>query len=162
VETVEKCLRICGDRYYRPRSSQPRYNLLNRQVEEGLFPLCSRAGIGQVCYSPLQQGILSGKYKPGSPPPPDSRAADARMNQFINKTLADAAVVEKVQRLVPIAADLHLSMSQLALAWNLRRAEVTSCIIGASRPQQVEENAEASGVQLRAETLARIDEVLSG
>ena len=162
VETVEKALRICGDRYYRPRSSQPRYNLLNRQIEQGLFPLCTRAGIGQVCYSPLQQGILTGKYKPGAPPPPDSRAADDRMNQFINKTLADPAILEKVQRLVPIAAELHLSMSQLALAWNLRRADVTSCIIGATRPQQVEENAEASGIKLEAETLSRIDEVLGG
>jgi aryl-alcohol dehydrogenase-like predicted oxidoreductase len=161
VEIVEKCLRICGDRFYRPQSSQPRYNMLSRQVEHGLFPLCSHAGIGQVCYSPLQQGVLTGKYKPNAPPPPGSRAADERQNQFIKKTLDDPAITERVQRLLPIAADLHLSMAQLALAWNLRRSEVTSCIIGATKPHQVEQNAEASGVTLDEETLRRIDEILT-
>jgi aryl-alcohol dehydrogenase-like predicted oxidoreductase len=87
VEQVEKCLQICGDRLYRPKSSQPRYNMLAREPEQGLFQLCSHAGIGQVCYSPLAQGVLSGKYKPGQPAPAGSRATDDRQNQFIKRIL---------------------------------------------------------------------------
>ena len=161
VEQVEKCLQICGDRYYKPKSSQPCYNALARKWEQALFPLCHHAGIGQVCFSPLAQGVLTGKYKPGSPPPADSRAADDRQNQFIKRLVDDASVLEKVQRLVPIANELHITMSQLALAWVLRRPEVTSCIIGATKPHQVEQNAQASGVKLEAATIQRIDEVLT-
>src|SRR5439155_26028432 len=98
VEQIEKCLKICGDRYFKPKSSQPRYNLLNRDIEEKILPLCAKAGIGQVTYSPLQQGILSGKYKPGQPIPKDSRAADEKQNQFIKKTLEDEELLKKVQR----------------------------------------------------------------
>jgi aryl-alcohol dehydrogenase-like predicted oxidoreductase len=160
AEQIEKTLQICGRGYYKPQSSQPRYNMIGRDAE-AIFPLCQKAGIGQVVYSPLQQGILTGKYKPGSPPPAGSRATDDRQNQFIKKSLSDDELLTRVQRLAPIAAEHHLSMSQLALAWNLRRKEVTSCIIGATRPQQIEENAEASGVQLDDATLRRIDEVLA-
>jgi aryl-alcohol dehydrogenase-like predicted oxidoreductase len=161
VEAVEKCLQICGDRYYKPRSSQPRYNALNRGSEAALFPLCEKAGIGQVAYSPLAQGVLSGKYKPSQPPPAGSRATDDRQNQFIKNILATPELLSKVQKLAPLAAEHHLSMTQLALAWILRRSEVTSCITGATRPQQVEENAEASGVKLDEETVRRIEEVLA-
>ena len=161
VEQVEKCLQICGDRYYRPKSSQPRYNLIARDVERTLFPFCKQAGIGQVCYSPLAQGILSGKYKPDAPPPSGSRLTDDRMNQFIKRLLEDPKLLPKVQQLAPIAADHKLTMTQLALAWNLRRAEVTSCIIGATRPEQIEENAVASGVKLDPETVGRIEEIMA-
>jgi aryl-alcohol dehydrogenase-like predicted oxidoreductase len=160
AEQVSQCLQVCGDRYERPRSSQPRYSALERYVEKEVMPLCHKAGIGQVVFSPLAQGVLTGKYKPGKAFPADSRAADDRQNQFIKRFVDDPQLLEKVQRLVPIAEEHHCSMSQLALAWVLRRPEVTACIIGASKPQQIEENAEASGIKLSEEDARRIDEVL--
>lgn len=160
VEKVEEALRVCGDRYYKPKGSQPRYSAINRQWEKELFPLCHQAGIGQVVFSPLAQGALTGKYKPGEPVPEDSRAADARQNKFIGKFLTEE-ILAKVQKLRPIADELSCTIAQLALAWCLRRPEVTSCITGASRPQQVEDNAKASDVKLNEETVRRIDETLA-
>src|SRR5204862_7096430 len=84
-ETIEKCLQVCVDRYYKPKGSQPQYSLLARQIEEKVLPLCIRAGIGQVVWSPLAQGVLTGKYKPGQPPPPGSRATDEKQNMFMNR-----------------------------------------------------------------------------
>ena len=161
VEQVERCLKICSDRYYRPRSSQPRYNLIARDWERQLFPLCAKAGIGQVTFSPLAQGVLSGKYKPGQSPPPDSRARDDRQNQFIKKTLENPQVLAKVQKLTGIAHELSMTVSQLALAWILRRSEVTSAIVGATRPQQLEENAEASGITLEPAIVQRVEEIFA-
>jgi aryl-alcohol dehydrogenase-like predicted oxidoreductase len=161
IEAIEKTLQICGDRRYKPKSSQPCYNAISRGPEQQLFPLCHKAGIGQVVYSPLAQGILSGKYQPGQPPPQGSRATDDRMNQFIKNNVSNDELLAKVQKLRPIAEEHHLTMSQLALAWILRRAEVTSCIIGATRPQQVEENAKASGVKLDEAAVQRINEILA-
>jgi aryl-alcohol dehydrogenase-like predicted oxidoreductase len=140
-------------------SSQPQYSLLWRGPEAELFPLCAAQGIGQIVWSPLRQGILSGKYRPGAPPPSDSRAASPSMNTF-HKEKLDEQVLARVQRLRPIAAELGLSLAQLSLAWVLRRPEVTSAIIGASRPEQVAENARASGVQLDATTVARVEAAL--
>src|SRR4030095_1442683 len=117
-------LQSCGDRYYRPASSQPGYSLLRRDPEKQVFPLCAKAGIGQLTFSPLAQGTLSGKYKPREKYPAGSRAADDRSNMFIKKYVEDATVLEKVQKLAPIAHEHHCSMSQLALAWVLRRSEV--------------------------------------
>jgi len=141
-------------------SSQPQYSLLWRDPEPEVFPLCAREGIGQVVWSPLAQGILTGKYLPGRPPPRDSRAASASMGGFLQGRLDDRKL-SSVQKLLPIAAELGLSMAQLALAWVLRRPEVTSAIIGATRPEQVEENCKASGVSLSAEVLKRIEDALA-
>ena len=141
-------------------SSQPQYSLLWRGPEAELFPLCAAEGIGQIVWSPLRQGILSGKYLPGAPPPGDSRAASPAMNTFLKEKLDDG-LLARVQRLRPIAAGLGLTPSQLALAWVLRREEVTSAIIGASRPEQVAENAAASAVRLDAETVARVEAALA-
>jgi aryl-alcohol dehydrogenase-like predicted oxidoreductase len=140
-------------------SSQPQYSMLARRWEADVFPLCAELGIGQICWSPLAQGVLSGKYKPGQEPPADSRAASDDMGWALRGRYDDTALA-KVQRLAPIAAELGLSMAQLALAWVLRRPEVSSAIIGASRAAQVTENAKASGVELSAETLKRIDAAL--
>jgi 1-deoxyxylulose-5-phosphate synthase len=141
-------------------SSQPQYSLLWRGPEAEVFPLCHQEGIGQIVWSPLAQGVLSGKYRPGAPPPADSRAASESMGHFLTGRFDDR-VLEGVQRLRPIAAELGLTLPQLALAWVLRRPEVASAIIGASRPEQVEENAKASGVTLAPEVLARIDAALA-
>lgn len=142
-------------------SSQPQYSLLWRGPEAELFPLCAAEGIGQIVWSPLRQGILTGKYRPGAAAPSDSRAASPAMNAFLGEKLDDA-VLARVQRLQPIAAELGLTTPQLALAWVLRRPEVTSAIIGASRPAQVLENAAASGVALDPATVARVEAALAG
>jgi len=142
-------------------SSQPQYSLLWRGPEAALFPLCAAEGIGQIVWSPLRQGILTGKYRPGAKPPPDSRLASPAMNSFLRDRIDDA-VLSRVERLGPIARELGISMSQLALAWVLRRPEVTSAIIGASRPEQVAENAAASGVVLAPEVVARIEAAVGG
>ncbi len=142
-------------------SSQPHYNMLGREVEQAVIPLCEREGIGQIVYSPLAQGLLTGKYKPGQPIPADSRAADPKQNMFLNEGKLDEAILEKVQKLVPIAEAAGLTMPQLALAWCLRQENVSSVIIGASRPAQVDDNAGASGVTLSPETLQAIDEALA-
>jgi aryl-alcohol dehydrogenase-like predicted oxidoreductase len=140
-------------------SSQPQYSLLWREPEAEVFPLCAKEGIGQIVWSPLKQGILTGKYLPGHPPPAGSRAASEVMGVFIQKRLEDRALVG-VQRLKPIAQELGLTLPQLALAWVLRRPEVSSAIIGASRPEQVSENAKASGLKLDTGVFMRIDEAL--
>ena len=154
---IRAALGLPGERFV---SSQPQYSLLERAPEAEVFPLCAAAGIGQIVWSPLKQGILTGKYTPGRPPPPDSRAASASMGAFIQRRLDDASLA-KVQRLGPIAQELGLTLAQLALAWVLRRPEVSSAIIGATRPEQVEENARASGVRLPEEVLKRIEAALA-
>ena len=141
-------------------SSQPAYSMLWRAPEKEVFPLCAREGIGQIVFSPLAQGALSGKYKRGAPPPEGSRATSATMGGFIRRYLTDDKLAV-VERLEPIARDAGLSLSQLALAWILRRPEVTAAIIGASRPEQVVENAVASGKTLSADVLAAIESALA-
>jgi aryl-alcohol dehydrogenase-like predicted oxidoreductase len=157
AEQIRAALALPGARFV---SSQPQYSMLWRDPEAEVFPLCAREGIGQIVWSPLGQGVLTGKYLPGSPPPADSRAASARMGAFLKGRMEDE-VLAGVQRLRPIARELGLTLPQLALAWVLRRPEVSSAIVGASRPEQLEENARASGVKLDAAVLARIDAALT-
>lgn len=143
-------------------SSQPYYNMLGRGIEAEVIPVCEREGIGQIAFSPLAQGVLTGKYRPGQPPPAGTRASDPSQNMFMNRGKLDDTVLQKVQRLLPIADEAGLSMAQLALAWCLRLPNVASVIIGASRPQQVEENAGGVGVRLSDAIVAKIDDVLNG
>ncbi len=156
-EQIRGALKLPGARFV---SSQPQYSLLWRAPEAEVFPLCAQEGISQIVWSPLAQGVLTGKYLPGRPPPPDSRAASEAMGAFLRNRFDDRALAG-VQRLEPIAQELGLSVPQLALAWVLRRPEVASAIIGASRPEQIAENARASGVRFEASVLKRIDEALS-
>lgn len=143
-------------------SNQPYYNMLGRGIEKEVIPLCQREGIGQVVFSPLAQGVLTGKYKPGQPAEAGTRAADPGQNMFMgNRGALDEGQLEKVQKLLPLAEGLGLSMAQVALAWCLRQPNVSSVIIGASRPAQVEDNAAASGVTLSPDTLAAIDAALT-
>ncbi|MCW3053619.1 MAG: hypothetical protein JWN14_2789 [Chthonomonadales bacterium] len=142
-------------------SSQPDYNLLSRGIEKEVIPLCERVGIGQIVYSPLAQGLLTGKYTPGQPPHAGTRAADPKQNMFLNRGELDNALLERIQKLKPIAEGLNLSMAQLALAWCLRQKNVSSVIIGASRPDQVNDNAGAVGVTLTPETLQSIETALA-
>jgi 1-deoxyxylulose-5-phosphate synthase len=142
-------------------SSQPQYSMLWRRPEAEVFPLCTAQGIGQIVWSPLAQGVLTGKYQPGQPPPADSRAANDKMNAFLRDEIRSDKVLSAVQQIKPLAADLGLSMAQLALAWVLRDPCVSSVITGASRPEQVSDNAVAAGVTLSSEVLDKIDQILA-
>jgi aryl-alcohol dehydrogenase-like predicted oxidoreductase len=163
VEKIDESLARVGGSPSTERwvSSQPQYSMLWRSPEAEVIPLCEREGISQIVWSPLGQGVLSGKYLPGTQPPAGSRAASDSMNTFIGQ-LMDDQVLEAVQRLVPVAEQAGLTMPQMALAWVLRQENVASAIVGASRPEQVHANASASGVTLSADTLAAIDEALDG
>jgi aryl-alcohol dehydrogenase-like predicted oxidoreductase len=141
-------------------SSQPQYSMLWQAPEAELLEVCEQRGISQVVWSPLAQGVLTGKYAPGEPPPAGTRAASEQMGSFIRGRLDGDETLEAVQRLKPIAQDAGLSMVQLALAWVLRQPNVASAIIGASRPSQVHDNAAAAGVSLSSDTLQAIDAAL--
>jgi aryl-alcohol dehydrogenase-like predicted oxidoreductase len=141
-------------------SSQPQYSMLWRHPEGEVFPLCAANGIGQIVWSPLAQGVLTGKYEPGRPPPEDSRAASEVMGTMMGRW-RDDDVLSAVGRLRPVAEQAGLTMAQLALAWVLRRDDVSSAIVGASRPDQVDDNVAASGVDLDGDVLTAIDEALA-
>jgi 1-deoxyxylulose-5-phosphate synthase len=159
VERIEESLALPGvERWV---SSQPQYSMLWRAPEAEVIPLCEREDISQIVWSPLAQGVLTGKYMPGQSPPADSRAASESMGGFIDG-LVQPAVLEAVQRLRPIAEQAGLTMVQMALAWVLRVDNVASAIVGASRPEQVHANAAAADVELEQDTLAAIDEALEG
>jgi aryl-alcohol dehydrogenase-like predicted oxidoreductase len=145
-------------------SSQPQYSMLWRKPEVAVFAACREHGLGNIVYSPLAQGVLTGKYKPGQPPPEGSRAANPEMNitmETNGRHFRSDFLLAAVERLNPIAAALGLTMTQLALAWALRRPEVSSAIIGASRPEQIAASVAASGIKLPPEALTRIDAVLN-
>jgi 1-deoxyxylulose-5-phosphate synthase len=142
-------------------SSQPQYSVLWRRPEREIFPLSRENGISQIVYSPLAQGVLTGKYRPDEAPPADTRAGSDRMGWAMGKFLSDR-VLEGVERLRPIADGLGLTLAQLSLAWILREENVASAIVGASRPEQVEANASASGIELDDATLAAVDEAVAG
>src|SRR6478752_2812093 len=140
-------------------SSQPQYSLLWREPEDEVIPLCAANGISQIVWSPLGQGVLSGKYDPDAPPPSDSRAASQEMGGFISR-LMEPQVLRAVQQLKPIAEEAGLTLPQFALAWVLREPNVASAIIGASRPEQVRENAGASGVIVDTQLFMRAEVIL--
>ncbi|MFG2820119.1 aldo/keto reductase family protein [Kitasatospora sp. NPDC048365] len=141
-------------------SSQPQYSALWRVIEAEVVPACEELGIGQVVWSPIAQGVLTGKYLPGAEPPAGSRATDERGSAFVSRWL-QPEVLERVQQLRPLADEAGLSPAQLAVAWVLQNPNVSSAIIGASRPEQVAENVKASGVKLEPALLARMDEILA-
>jgi aryl-alcohol dehydrogenase-like predicted oxidoreductase len=146
-------------------SSQPQYSMLWRKPEKDVIPLCEREQISQIVWSPLAQGVLTGKYKPGQPPPKDSRAANPAMNVHMNDQgvpLQNEKLYAAVQELEPIAKARGLTLAEMALAWVLRQKNVASAIVGASRPEQLESNVRASGVKLDADALGAIDRILKG
>jgi aryl-alcohol dehydrogenase-like predicted oxidoreductase len=144
-----------------PVSNQPYYNMLARDIEEEVIPTSRELGLGQVVFSPLAQGVLSGKYKPGQKPPADSRAANDQINMFMsNRGLMSAESLERVQKLTALAREGGISMASLALAWCLRLPEVSSVIIGATKSAQIEDNVRASGIRLSPDLLKKIDDLL--
>ena len=157
---IADALRIAGqlglDRIV---SSQPQYNMVWRVIESEVVPLCEKEGIGQIVWSPIAQGVLTGKYQPGQAPPPGSRATDPTGSSFMRDLLTDD-LLERVGRLRPVGAEAGLSLAQLAVAWTLQNPNVSAAIIGATRPDQVRENVRAAGVVLGPEVMRRIDEAL--
>jgi aryl-alcohol dehydrogenase-like predicted oxidoreductase len=158
AERIRESLVIPGARKF--VSSQPQYSALHRDPEAEVIPLCAANGISQVVWSPLAQGVLTGKYRPGEKPPEGTRAGSRDMGRFIGQFL-QRATLERVQRFVAVAQEAGHTPSELALAWVLREPNVASAIIGASRPEQVFENAAAAGITLSADTIAAVDEALA-
>jgi aryl-alcohol dehydrogenase-like predicted oxidoreductase len=157
AERIEAALKLTG--VTRFVSSQPQYSLLWREPEDEVIPLCAANGISQIVWSPLGQGVLSGKYDPDQPPPSDSRAASDEMGGFMDRVM-QPEVLRAVQRLKPIAEEAGLTLPQFALAWVLREPNVASAIIGASRPEQVRENAAAAGVVVDTQLFLRAEQIV--
>ena len=161
AEQIRRAVELCDALGYdRPISNQPQYSMLWRVIESEVVPTSEELGLSQIVWSPIAQGVLTGKYAPGAQPPAGSRAADANGGGFVNRWLRDD-LLTAVQALAPIAADCGLTMAQLAVAWVLQNRNVAAAIIGASRPEQVVENVAATGVTLPADVMARIDETLA-
>jgi aryl-alcohol dehydrogenase-like predicted oxidoreductase len=142
-------------------SSQPQYNLLWRVIEAEVVPTSEELGLGQIVWSPIAQGVLTGKYLPGQPAPSGSRATDPTSGHLVQRFLANDDLLTRVQQLKPLAEQVGLTLAQLSVAWVLQNRNVSAAIIGASRPEQVAENVKASGVKLDAELLKKIDEILA-
>lgn len=144
-------------------SNQPQYNMLWRVIEDKVVPECEKDGLSQIVWSPIAQGILTGKYKPGQELPEGSRAKDSKGgDQAIKRFLDQKGLLEAVANLEPIAQDAGLTMAQLAVAWVLQNKNVAAAIIGASKPEQVESNVKAAGVKLDSDTMKAIDKALKG
>jgi len=158
AEKIEEAARLPGVEKF--VSSQPQYSMVWRGPERDVIPVSKAHGISQIVWSPLAQGVLTGKYKPGEALPEGTRATSESMGQFMGRA-RDQTLLERVQQLQPIADELGITLAQLALAWVLREPNVASAIVGASRPEQVEDNAGAVGIELAAGTLAQIDEILA-
>ena len=161
ADQIAEAWALCQARgWHKPVVNQPYYSLIGRRIENRILPTCARLGMGTACFSPLAQGILTGKYS-GGVIPPGSRGGDERLNTWMKKQVGDKALLAKVDRLAPIAAKYGLGIGQLALAALLQRPELSCAIVGASEVAQLEENAKASGVVLKPKDLAAIDRLFA-
>jgi aryl-alcohol dehydrogenase-like predicted oxidoreductase len=160
AEQLQEGHALAGQLGFQLISSQPQYSMLWRVIESEVVPTSRELGISQIVWSPVAQGVLSGKYKPGQPPPAGSRATDDKGGSDVIKRFMTDDVLERVQRLAPIADELNLTMAQLAVAWVLQNDNVAAALVGASRPEQIKENVMAAGVRIEPDAMARIDEVL--
>jgi aryl-alcohol dehydrogenase-like predicted oxidoreductase len=160
AEQIAAALRIAEEMGFdKIVSNQPQYNMIWRVIEAEVVPLCEKEGIGQIVWSPIAQGALTGKYLPGQAAPTGSRATDATGSGFIRSYLTDETLT-RVQQLEPVAQEAGLTLSQLAIAWTLQNPNVSAAIVGATRPEQVTENVKASGVRLEPAIMQRIDDIL--
>ncbi len=160
AEQIREGVKLAKQLGFQLISSQPQYSMLWRIIEAEVVPTSKELGVGQIVWSPIAQGVLTGKYKPGQKPPEGSRATDEKGGaRFVQRFMSDD-VLTRVQQLKPVADGVGLSLAQLAVAWVLQNPNVASAIIGASRPEQVKENVKAAGVKLSADVMRRIDEIL--
>lgn len=159
VDKIKQALALAGVEKF--VSSQPQYSLLHRDPEKAVIPLCAKSGISQIVWSPLAQGVLTGKYAPGSQLPADSRAADKTMNGFLNQAWMKANVLKAVQDLGPLAAQAGLTLPQFCLAWVLREPNVAAAIVGASRPAQIDENIAASDASVDPQLFLQAEKLLA-
>jgi aryl-alcohol dehydrogenase-like predicted oxidoreductase len=159
AEQIERAAALARELKIPFVSNQPQYSMLWRVIEAEVIPASEKVGVGQIVWSPIAQGVLTGKYLPGQPPPQGSRATDEMGSRFIGALMTDD-VLTRVQKLKPIAQEAGLSMAQLAVAWVLQNRNVSSAIIGASRPEQVRDNVKAAGVKLDGAIMKKIDEIL--
>jgi aryl-alcohol dehydrogenase-like predicted oxidoreductase len=160
AEEIRAAKKLADELHVPLVSNQPQYNMLWRVIEAEVVPTCEDLGLSQVVWSPIAQGALTGKYAPGAEPPAGSRATDETGGANMIKRWLDDDILRRVQELRPIADGLGLSMAQLAIAWVLQNDNVASAIVGASRPEQVEDNVKAAGVTLEADVMKQIDDVL--
>ncbi|MGC4152259.1 MAG: aldo/keto reductase family protein [Propionicimonas sp.] len=161
AEQISRGHALAGQLGFQLVSSQPQYSMLWRVIEAEVVPTCRELGISQIVWSPVAQGVLTGKYLPGQPAPAGSRATDDKGGaSMIQRFLKQDEVLRRVQGLRPVADELGLTMAQLAVAWVLQNDNLAAALIGASRPEQIAENVKAAGVEIPAELMARIDEVL--
>jgi voltage-dependent potassium channel beta subunit len=161
AEEILRALEIAEEMGFdRIISNQPQYSMLWRVIDEEIVPLCTAEGIGQIVWSPVAQGVLTGKYLPGSPLPAGSRATDASGGADFVKAWLEEDILTRVQQLKPIAQEAGLTMAQLAVAWVLQNPNVSAAIVGASRPEQVRDNVKASGVKLDPGLMKQIDDIL--
>lgn len=159
AETIRAAAAMAGvERFV---SSQPQYSLLWRRPEDEIFPLCRERGISQIVWSPLAQGLLTGKYRVGDPPPADSRAASGSMGHFFRRDMLGKPMLEAIGRVGRIAGEAGLTPGQFALAWVLRRPDVAAAIVGATRPEQIVENAGASGRSVDPAAFAEAERILA-
>ena len=158
IDRIEAALAMPGVEKF--VSSQPQYSLLHREPERALLPLCERAGISQIVWSPLAQGLLTGKYVAGAPLPANSRAGDLSLKSYISADWFRPRLLKAIQELKPLAAEVGLTLAQFALAWVLRQPNVAAAIIGASGPEQIDENVAASGHALPAELAQRAEAII--
>ncbi|EWT04795.1 aldo/keto reductase [Intrasporangium chromatireducens Q5-1] len=160
ADQIREGVRLSKELGFQLISSQPQYSMLWRVIEPEVVPTCEELGVSQIVWSPIAQGVLTGKYKPGQPPPAGSRATDEKGGaDFVKRFLRDD-VLERVEQLGPIADDAGLTMAQLAVAWVLQNPNVAAALVGASRPEQVSENVKAAGVKLDSALMKRIDDAL--
>ncbi len=160
ADQIREGVRLSKELGFQLISSQPQYSMLWRVIEDEVVPTSRELGVSQIVWSPVAQGVLTGKYKPGEQPPAGSRATDEKGGADMIKRFMNDDVLTRVQALTPVAKELDLSLAQLAVAWVLQNDNVAAALIGASRPEQVTENAKAAGVRIPAELMSRIDDAL--
>ncbi|GGB76885.1 aldo/keto reductase [Knoellia flava TL1] len=160
ADQIREGVRLSKELGFQLVSSQPQYSMLWRVIEDEVVPTCAELGVSQIVWSPIAQGVLTGKYEPGQAPPAGSRATDEKGGADMIKRFMNDDVLTRVQGLRPLADEAGLTMAQLAVAWVLQNDNVAAALVGASRPEQVHENVKAAGVRLEPELMTRIDEVL--
>ncbi len=161
AEQIRAGQKLASELGFKLISNQPQYSMLWRVIEAEVIPTSLELGLGQIVWSPMAQGVLTGKYLPGQPAPEGSRAADPAMSSIVEKFMGEATLTA-VQNLRPLSDGLGLTMAQFALAWVLQNKAVSAAIVGASRPEQMKDNLGASGVEIPADVMAKVDEVLDG